>query len=56
MLLLIALDWIAIHNIVQGNKNLTGEYVTVACTVIVFVILAVLFFKQNNQEEPKDKS
>lgn len=55
VLLLVALDWIAIHNIIQGNKNLTGEYVTVVSTIIVFIILIVLFVKQKNQQ-PEDKS
>jgi len=51
VLLLVALDWISIHNIIQGKHNLTGEYITVVSTIIVFIILVVLLKKQNNTQK-----
>ncbi|MBU0531727.1 MAG: hypothetical protein ABIG32_02650 [Candidatus Uhrbacteria bacterium] len=54
-LLLVALDWIAFNGIFSGKTNLTGEYITIAISVIVFAILVYIFIKQDRNKS-EDKS
>jgi hypothetical protein len=39
VLVLVALDWAAVHDILKGEPNLHGEYAMVVFSVVTFAVL-----------------
>jgi hypothetical protein len=49
VLLLLALDWAALNDIVQGEPDVYGEYAMLVFSVVVFAVLA--FFKLRGRDK-----
>ena len=44
---LLALDWAALHDIIKGGEpNYWGEYAMLGFSIIVFITIALIGFKQ----------
>lgn len=57
IILLIFLDWLAIHDIRLGDENLVAEYGMLALSGVILVFLILLQMKtRNNRKEPEEAS
>jgi hypothetical protein len=49
---LIALDWAALHDILKGEPNLTAEWIVVAASGLIFgLMLGILFRPKQKRRE-----
>jgi hypothetical protein len=49
VLVLLALDWAAVHDILKGEPNLYGEYGMLAFSAIVFGLLALAGLRKRDR-------
>ncbi len=45
VVLLLVLDWAALHDILKGEPNLYGEYGTILFSIIVLAMIFIALFK-----------
>lgn len=45
------LVFMALHDIASNEENLTSEYITLAISIIIFVILATRLYKAKKQNK-----
>jgi hypothetical protein len=50
ILLVLLLDWAALHDIIKGEENTTGEY---SMLVLSIIVIPLLFFKLIKKVNPK---
>ncbi len=46
VVLLLALDWAALHDITKGEPNMAGEYTMLYFSIFAFAVIAFMWFKR----------
>ena len=49
IIILLALDWTALHDIIKGEANQTLEYITAAFSLVVFVMLVLFWIRSRKR-------
>jgi hypothetical protein len=49
VIILLILDWAALHDIIKGETNQTLEYITMAFSLVVFVMLFFFWLKSRKR-------
>lgn len=50
-IVLIALDWAALHDIMKGEADLTGEWIIVAASGLIFGLMVGILFRPKQKRE-----